>query len=103
MRLVMSVLLLAGALSVSGCGENVVEREATPQAVTTGQIKPLLEKISQTGDMEAVGELKSYIEEGLGAVDKAKADALMADYKELQSLSGADKIKAKAKEMLSKL
>lgn len=103
MRFVMSLMLLLVALSVSGCGENVVEREATPQAVTTGQIKPLLEKIAQTGDKEAVGELKSYIEEGLGEVDKAKADALMVDYKELQGMSGADKIKAKAQEMLGKL
>ena len=101
MRFLTSLLLLC-AIAVVGCSEKAVVPETSTESVI-GLIKPILEKIAETGDREAVGELKSYIEESLAGVDQAKSDALMKDYNELQSMSGSSQIKAKAQEMLSKL
>jgi hypothetical protein len=95
-------MLLLSVIAVLGCGGRVVAPESTPDSVT-GIIKPLLEKLVETGDRETVGELDSYIEEDLAGVDQAKSDALLKDVRELQSMSGANQIKAKAREMLTKL
>lgn len=101
MRFLTSLLLLC-AIAVVGCSEEVVVPETSTESVT-GLIKPILEKIAETGDREAVGELKSYLGESLADVDQAKSDALMKDYNQLQSMTGSSQIKAKAQEMLSKL
>jgi hypothetical protein len=101
MRFLTSLLLLC-AIAVVGCNGDAVVPETSTESVT-GLIKPILEKIAETGDREAVGELKSYIEESLAGVDQAKSDALMKDYNELRAMSGSSQIKAKAQAMLSKL
>lgn len=102
MRFLTSLILLLSVLAVFGCGGDVVTPQTTADSVT-GLIKPILEKVAETGDRETVGELKSYIEEDLAGVDQAKSDVLMKDFQELRSLSGAEKIKAKAREMLTRL
>lgn len=103
MRFLAAVMLLMSLVVVIGCGGGqVATPEATPSSVVS-LIKPVLEKIASTGDRETVGELKSYIEEDLAGVDKAKSDALLADYNELVKLTDPAQIKAKAQGMLSKL
>lgn len=103
MRFVTALFVWLSFLAAYGCGSGgVVTPKATSDSVT-GLIKPILEGIAETGDRAAFGELKSYIQEDMASVDQAKSDALLKDFKELQGLSGASRIKAKAQEMLSKL
>jgi hypothetical protein len=103
MRLITALFVWLSFLAACGCGSgDVVIPKATSDSVT-GLIRPILEGIAESGDRAAFSELKSYIQEDLASVDQAKSDALMKDFKELQGLSGANRIKAKAKEMLAKL
>ncbi len=102
MRFLLAVIFAVSAAGLFGCSEDVAIPETTQESVA-GLIKPKLEKIAETGDRELVDDLKSYIVEDLAGVDQAKSDALMKDYNELAGMSGAEQIKAKAKEMLGKL
>jgi hypothetical protein len=103
MRFLMSLALSLSVVAVFGCGDKDVAIPQTTTDSVAGLIKPILEKIVETGDRELVNDLKSYIQEDLAGVDQAKSDALMKDYNELAGMSGAAQIKAKAKEMLGKL
>ncbi len=103
MRFFLSFMLLIGVLAVVGCGGGSVDTPETSTDSVTQIIKPILENLAATGDLEGAEELGSYIEEDLAGVDQAKSDALLKDWRELQSMSGTAAIKAKAQEMLSKL
>lgn len=102
MRFLVSLVLLLGVVAVCGCGGQVVIEETTTDTATS-TIKAELTKIAESGDAEAVSELRSYIEEDLAGVDQAKSDALMPEYEALQALTDPEEIKAAAKEMLGKL
>jgi len=103
MRFLMSLILVLSVMAVSGCGGGQVVTPTTTTDSVTSLIKPILERIAETGDREAVTELKSYIEEDLAGVDQAKSDALMKEWVELNSMTGPAQIKEKAKAMLSLL
>ncbi|MBC8877265.1 MAG: hypothetical protein H8E44_48170 [Planctomycetes bacterium] len=102
MRVFLPFMFLLSMVVVVGCGGQVVVPETNEDTVTQS-MRPILERVVETGDLEIANELQSYIEEDLASVDQAKADALMKDFRELQSMSDQNAVKAKAKEMLSKL
>jgi hypothetical protein len=103
MRFWMFLMLVLSVLVVSGCGGGqAVIPESTTDSVTS-LIKPILEKIAETGDHEAVSEVKSYIEEDLAGVDQAKSDALMKEWNEMNAMTNPAQIKEKAQAMLSML
>jgi hypothetical protein len=103
MRFFLSLMLLVSVLALVGCGGgSAVTPETTTDSVTE-IIKPLLERLAETGDLQGAEEVKSYIEEDLAGVDEAKSAALMKDWQEMQSMTDTAAIKAKAQEMLTKL
>ena len=103
MRSWMSLIVVLSVLVASGCGGGqVVTPTSTPDSIT-GLIRPILEKIAETGDPQAVTEVKSYIEEDLASVDQAKSDALMKEWNEMNAMTNPAQIKEKAKAMLSSL
>jgi hypothetical protein len=66
-------------------------------------VKGILQDLATHGEMNSgVEELEPQLE-AMKATDSAKANALLADYKELRSLSKPQAIKTKAKAMIDKL
>ena len=98
----MRILCLVGVVALLGCGSGAVQTEEAQEDPTIQEIKRQLQEIVDTGDMENVGELRSYIEEDLAGIDEAKSSALLAEYEELQSISGAA-AKEKAQAMMDSL
>jgi len=75
-----------------------------PQISPVDAIRSALQSVAQSGQLGSEGlSIQENIQK-LRATDAAKADALAADYQELEA-AGADaaKVKAKAQEMLGKL
>lgn len=103
MRFWMCLMLVLSVLVISGCGGGQVVTPTSTTDSVTGLIKPILEKIAETGDHEAVTEVKSYIEEDLAGVDQAKSDALMKEWNEMNAMTNPAQIKEKAQAMLSSL
>jgi hypothetical protein len=89
-------------VALMGCGSGTVQTEEAQEDPTIQEIKRLLQVVADSGDTENIGDLRSYIEEDLSGVDEAKSKALMVDYEELESMSGAA-AKEKATEMIGKL
>jgi hypothetical protein len=87
----LSLLLVLGLVSAYGCGSSAPSTDVTPPGQE--QIKPTLD----SGLMVVREEL-----EKMQATDSAKADELLKDLDELETLSG-DAAKTKATEMLGKL
>lgn len=92
-----------------GCGGGGAEKVEPPGPATI--LKSLLEEVAASGErmVEPTGALGSYGStikaqiEKLKETDPAKADALLADFDKLCTLSAPAAIKAKAKEMAAKL
>jgi hypothetical protein len=103
MRFFLPLLMLVGVVALVGCDTGEVVTPETTTNSVTDIMRPILERVAETGELQPAEELKSYIEEDLAGVDPAKSEALMADYQELMSLSSQDEIKAKAQDMISKL
>lgn len=92
------ILLLA--LVLAGCGSSS-KPVAPPPAPT--MVKSILQDLATHGEMNSgVEELERQLE-AMKATDPAKANALLADYKELRSLRNSQAIKTKAKAMIDKL
>lgn len=104
MRPILGLMLLFCVVGLVGCDGPVDVPQTTTDSVG-GLIKPILERIAESGDFQGEGgeELKSYIEEDMAGVDAAKSQSLLQDYEQLSTLRGAAEVKAKAQEMLSKL
>lgn len=95
---VWSVILLA--LVCAGCGSSGQPVEPPP---ASAMAKSILQDLATHGEMNSgVEELQRQLE-AMKATDPAKANALLADYKELRSLSKPQAIKTKAKAMIDKL
>ena len=103
MRFFASLVLLFSIVAVVGCGGGPVEIPETTEDSVTQTIRPILERLAETGDLEEGLEARSYIEEDLAGIDQAKSDALMKDWLELEAMSSPADIKAKAQEMIDKL
>ena len=102
MRFVKSLLLLS-VVAVLGCDSGPVADTTVQEDPLNQTIKGLLEQIVESGEIEDLSEVRSYIEEDMLEVDEAKSALLMKDLEELQGMSSPAAIKAKATEMIGKL
>jgi hypothetical protein len=97
--------VLAAVLGVAaiGCG-GVKETKVTVQtSAIEANVRKTLEDYEKTGKVGSnLTSLESDIN-GIKASDSAKGAALMEGYKQLQLADSPDKVKAAAKDMLSKL
>lgn len=93
-------VILAGLLA--GCTGGQRSERVTPPAPTS-MVKMALESIAASGELgSATDEVQSQLE-SLKSSDAAKADALLAELKELTGLTDPAAIRAKAKAMADKL
>lgn len=84
-----------------GCQESVEVTPVTPPPPTPA--KSILSEVAQSGEL---GSAASSIRDALTQLketDAAKADELLKDLDELETMSTPDKIKAQAKKMADKL
>jgi hypothetical protein len=95
-------LLVLGAVAVLGCGEGVTTQPAQ-EAAPQQQIKSALETCAESGTIDSGLMVVREQAEAMQETDPDKADALLKDLDELESLRDPAQIKAKAKEMLGKL
>lgn len=105
MRLVRFFLLL-GMVAVLGCGSGgPVPPSAEAEAETLkNDMTMILEDVAKTGDLEEAGpELRMMVDEQLREADAAKADSISKELDALEALSAPGEIKAKAKEIITKL
>ena len=99
-----AIVVLTMSLTVSGCGSGPVdEKIAVPSASIEASARKTLEGFEKSGQLgSGMTGLESDIN-GIKLTDSAKAEALTKLYRELQGLTKPAEIKAKAKEMISKL
>ena len=93
--------ILVGSVGISGCGNAVAPEAVTPPPPPAA--KALLSDVANSGEL---GSGASTIRDALAtlqATDAAKADPLLKEMDELETLSDPAKIKAKAKAMADKL
>lgn len=95
-------LLVSVLLACAGCGDGVATKTVAPPPARE-MAKAILQGLADRGEMNSgVDALQGHLE-AMKATDSAKAEALLADYKDLKSLSNPQAIKTKAKAMLEKL
>lgn len=95
----LTALLLCVAV---GCGTSTPSTEVVPPS-TTDAIKVGLQSAAEQGVVDSgLVSVREELEK-LKATDAAKADDLLKDLAQLEKMSGADKIKSKAKDMIKKL
>lgn len=89
------------AAALLGCGSGDTVIESTPQE--TPAVKAMLQDIAELGEVGSGGyEIREQLEMMKTSGD-AKADELLEDLNELESLSKPPAIKKKAAEMAEKL
>lgn len=88
------------AMVCTGCGSS---KPVAPPPSGPSMVKSILQDLANTGQINSgIEELQRQLE-AMKATDPGKATALLADYKELRSLSKPQAIKTKAKAMIDKL
>lgn len=92
--------LLLG-LSLLGCGGGVSSTSVTPPPPPPA--KAMLDEVATSGQLGSGASMIRDSLESLKASDAAKAEALLKELDELETMSDAAKIKAKAKAMADKL
>lgn len=102
MNSLMKMLSLLALCTILGCGTSTPSETVTAPPATDS-IKMGLQSAAEQGviDSGLVGVREELA--NLKKTDPAKADELLADLDQLEKTSGADKVKAKAKEMIGKL
>ncbi|MCY7327353.1 MAG: hypothetical protein LH618_02255 [Saprospiraceae bacterium] len=92
------------SLAVSGCGSGPVdEKIAVPASAIEASLRKTLEGFEKSGELgSGISGLETDIN-GIKLSDPAKAETLTKLFNELQGLKKPADIKAKAKEMISKL
>ena len=101
LRFLLLTIIFGSVTTIIGCGDgHAPSRSVEPPPPSA---KATLQEIAASGNLSAKKvQLKEELE-GMGESEPEKAEELLADYEQLTSLSGAAKIKAKAKEMADKL
>jgi len=99
-----AIVVVSLSLAVSGCGGGPVdEKIAVPVSAIEANLRKALEGFEKSGELSSgIGSLETDIN-GIRASDSAKAETLLKLFRELQGLKKPADIKAKAKEMISKL
>lgn len=99
MATALSFLLLAGAI---GCGAaSVPETAVTPSAPPPA--KAVLMDVANSGELGSTADVLRENLEAMKATDSVKAEALLNELKELESLTDPDEVKAKASAMAEQL
>lgn len=100
----LSVLWLLGAVFAIGCGPSSTEvPEQDPGLTTSDLIKQDLQMVVDNGQLGSeMMSIKNNLEK-LKSDDAAKAEELLTDLEELESLGSGPRVKSKAKEMIDKL
>jgi|GEM_PF-2007871 len=99
-----AIVVVTMSLAVSGCGSGPVDEKITVQSsAIEASVRKTLEGFEKSGQLgSGMTALESDIN-GIKLSDSAKAETLTKMYRELQGLTKPADIKAKAKEMISKL
>jgi len=103
-RFLLVLTLVLAPLAILGCDSATTSTPSTPveEPGATSQITSGLQGVAETGEIDSgVMMVREQLEE-LKQTDAAKAEELLKDLDELESLSG-EAAKTKAKEMLEKL
>jgi len=95
-------LTLLGVVAILGCGGGETTIPVEEPAADT-QVKSALESTAETGEIDSGIMLVRDQLERMKTTDAAKAEGLLKDLDELQSMTSPGQVKTKAKEMLSKL
>ena len=96
-------LVLLAAVAMVGCSGGRGGVSVEPSAAAPSEAKTLLEEMAESGEVgSAVMVIRESLEQ-LKQTDAAKADGLLSDLDELESMSDLEAVKAKAKEMADKL
>lgn len=92
------------SLAVTGCGGGPADTKVSVAAsAITANARKTLEEFEKSGKLgSGITGLESDIN-GIAGEDSSKGEALKKLFRELQGLTKPDEIKAKAKEMISKL
>lgn len=97
------IVVLLSIVALFGCQSESVSVEQPEALPAAENAKVLLEGVAETGQLgSGAMSLRESLEE-LKQADAAKADPLLADLDELESLTDPAAIKAKAREMADKL
>lgn len=98
------IAVAALSLAVSGCGGGPADTKVSVSAsAISANAKKTLEEFEKTGKLgSSISALESDIN-GIASENSSKGEALKTLYRELVGLTKPDEIKAKAKEMISKL
>jgi hypothetical protein len=99
-----ALILVVMTVSLSGCQVGPVdEKVAVPTATIEASLRKTLESFEKTGQTgSALTALESDIN-GIKTTDAAKGAALHKGFLEMQQANTPEKVKAVAKDMLSKL
>ena len=99
-----ALILMVLSFSFSGCQNGPVdEKIAVPSSTIETNVRQTLESFEKTGQTgSALTSLESDIN-GIKTSDSAKGAELMKGFLQLQQADTPEKVKAAAKEMLSKL
>ena len=99
-----AIVVVTMSLAVTGCGSGPVDEKITVQtSAIEAHVRKTLEGFEKSGQLgSGITGLESDIN-GIQLTDSAKAETLTKLFRELQGLTKPADIKAKAKEMISKL
>ena len=99
-----AIALVIMSLAISGCSGSLPDdKVVVTSSAISGSARETLEGIEKSGVLgSTITALESDIN-GIKSTDAVKGEALSKAYRELQGLTEADEIKAKAKEMIGKL
>ena len=100
---ILRFLLLLAAVAMVGCTDGRVVVPGEAAVPTSSEAKTTLEEIAESGEVSSAAMTVREALEELKETDSAKADGLLSDLDELESMSDPEAIKAKAKEMADKL
>jgi len=98
------IAVVALSLAVSGCGGGPADTKVfVPASAISTNVKKTLEEYEKSGKTgSSITSLESDIN-GIASEDSSKGEVLKKLYRELVGLTKPEDIKAKAKEMISKL
>jgi len=99
-----AIVVVSVSLAVSGCGGGPVdEKIAVPLSAIEANLRRELQGFEKSGELSSgIGGLETDIN-AIRASDAVKGETLTKLYQELRGLKKPADIKAKAKEMISKL
>lgn len=105
MNLIRSIVLsgvVTGVIVLTGCGPNVADTEVKVEQKNP-PAKALLEDVAKRGELgSAAMNIRDELDK-MKAAGNPKADELLKDLDELQTLGKEDAVKKKAKAMADKL